>query len=147
MLIYHNRYDTSGDWHDMSNNQPLTFGNISIAMNGVLSMKPKNEYEKEFNVNCITENDTEVFVRKMLNNEDILDFLKNTEECTFASVILKNNKVYALRNNKRPLHWFKYNGAVYVVSTADIVKRVLKGADIYDIPKFEWFDLHEKLQN
>ena len=146
MLIYHNRYSTSGDWEDMNNNQPITIGNVSVAVNGVLSMKPKEEYEQEFNVKCNTENDSEVFAQKIVNNENIPQFIKDYPENTTAMVVLKDGSVYALRNNSRPLHWFKLHDAVFVVSTVDIVRRALGSEiEIFDIPKFEWVDLHEKL--
>jgi glutamine phosphoribosylpyrophosphate amidotransferase len=137
-FIYHNRYSTSGDWQVMSNNQPIlvledekdeysnSFG--AIAMNGVLSQKTKEEYEKEFGVKCTTENDAEVFLRKMQQGVDIVDFLKQVPEASFAGVFLQKGKVFGVRNNKRPLYFYEMEGAQFLVSTIDTIRRA--GGDI-----------------
>jgi len=125
MLIYHNRYSTSGDYVNMNNNQPLLVGDMALAFNGVLSMDKKEVFEAKYNVKCNSDNDGEVFLQKIMEGEDIVEFLKQEKQCSFAGLFLREGRVYALRNNKRPLYWFKYRNAVFVVSTSDIVKRAL----------------------
>ena len=66
-FIFHNRYSTSGDWIDENNNQPIALDNIgAIAMNGVLSMSTKKEYEKKYGVKCKCDNDSEIFLRRRI---------------------------------------------------------------------------------
>jgi glutamine phosphoribosylpyrophosphate amidotransferase len=149
-LIYHNRYSTSGDWKIIENNQPITSEIGSIAMNGVLSMKPKEEYEKEFNVKCKTANDAEIILRllekPLILGFDLERFLEVNKEWSFASVMLLKNQLWAIRNNKRPLYWFEFNNAVYVISTMDIVDRALsENIKLEVIPPFEWININEKL--
>lgn len=126
MLISHNRYSTSGDWKKMQNNQPVTISNnISIVLNGVITMKYKKEYEKQFDVRCTTENDTEIFARKLQQKNNPIKILKELGG-SFAAVYLYNKNIYAIRNNMRPLHMFKLEKAIFVCSTVDIVDRALK---------------------
>jgi glutamine phosphoribosylpyrophosphate amidotransferase len=150
-LIYHNRYSTSGDFNIVANNQPIADGSLSVAVNGVISMKPKAEYEKEFGVKCESENDAEVLLRILEMDLDLVQFLKDFPEITCAMVYMKGPKILALRNNKRPLHYFKLNNSIYVISTRDIAERVFRrygiNTEIYDIPAFKEIDLNERLQN
>jgi glutamine phosphoribosylpyrophosphate amidotransferase len=150
-LIYHNRYSTSGDYHYPKNNQPIADQDLAVAVNGVISMKPKEEYEKEFGVKCKSENDAEVLLRKIEQGEDLSQFLKAHPEITCAMVYMKGSKIFALRNNKRPLHYFRWRNAIYVISTKDIAIRVFNRygivAEILDIPAFQEVDLNERLWN
>jgi len=123
-LIYHNRYSTSGDWKNEKNNQPITFDNISIAMNGVISMKPKEEYEQEYDVKCETENDSEIFLRLLQRLSPEQAIKKVGGSC--AVVWLKDKFLYAARNESRPLYHFKLLDANFFCSTADIAYRALK---------------------
>ena len=138
-FIYHNRYSTSGDWHSEMNGQPITHRDISIAMNGVISMKPRNEYEKEYGIKCFTDNDSEIFLKlleKNISPEDIIHQIGGS--C--AVVWLDGNKTYAIRNPHRPLHYFKKGDAIFVCSTADIAYRAV-GATTKEIPPYKLFDL------
>ena len=125
MLIYHNRYSTSGDWKNENNNQPISFDNISIAMNGVISMKTKDEFEKDFNVKCQTENDSEIFLRILQKTFNPVKTLKICNG-SIATVFIYNKNIYAIRNKHRPLHCFQFQGTNYVCSTNDIAYRALK---------------------
>lgn len=141
VFIYHNRYSTSGDWHTEINNQPITHQNISVAMNGVISMKPRAEYEKEYGIKCSTENDSEIFLRlleKGILPEDIIKQIGGS--C--AVVWLEDDKVYAIRNQHRPLHYFIENNAVFVCSTADIAYRAI-GIKTKEILPYFLFDLDD----
>ena len=125
ILIAHTRYSTSGDYKIMENNQPIQISeNISVALNGVLTMKPREEYEVEFDVQCITENDTEILARKIEKGMNISEFSRYITG-SLAAVYIYNKNLYAIRNNKRPMHVFTYEGGVFVVSTVDIVDRAL----------------------
>lgn len=144
VLIFHNRYSTSGDWQDMNNNQPIITGHRAIAVNGVLSMKPQKEYEQEFGVECHTENDAEIFGRLLQRGVPPIIALKGLEGASFACVFLHIGKLYVLRNNKRPLYWFQQHGAVYVVSTMDIADRALGHKEhIHVVPAYQLLQLGE----
>lgn len=121
-LIYHNRYSTSGDWNNMDNNQPITIGDISLAMNGVTSMDKKENYESKFGIKCETDNDSEIFVQLLSQNNHPKITLERIGG-SFAGCFFWQEEVWALRNKSRPLYWFKYCGAVYVCSTKDIAER------------------------
>ncbi len=125
-LIFHNRYSTSGNWENMKNNQPIIVQDIAIAMNGVVTMKPPEEWRKEYDVFCETENDAEIFLRLIEYGEKPLDILKSITG-SFAAVVLEDDVLYALRNSKRPLYWFYANKAIYIISTIDIAYRVNQG--------------------
>jgi glucosamine 6-phosphate synthetase-like amidotransferase/phosphosugar isomerase protein len=123
LFIYHNRYSTSGDWMDPNNNQPIVVDKMSIAMNGVVSQKEKEEFEKEYNVKCKTENDTEIFLQLLKKHsiEEAIKLLRGS----WAMLFIKDNYLYAVRNEKRPLHYFELENATFFCSTADIAKRAL----------------------
>lgn len=140
-LIYHNRYSTSGDWHCENNNQPITVGDVSVAVNGVLSMKPRSEYEAEYGIKCETDNDAEIFAQRLLADDDP-ERLVESLAGSIAAVFLRDGKVFAIRNNARPLHWFKRLGAVYVASTVDIIDRAVgKRVAVHNVPPYKLFDL------
>ena len=147
-FIYHNRYSTSGDWHDMKNNQPIVVDGVgAIAMNGVLSMKKMEEFQKDFNVVCNCDNDAEVFLRKIEQGINLVDFLKSQKECSFSATLLLDNKIYGLRNNKRPLYKFNFKDkALFLVSTLDTIKRA-GGAwkEAETIKQFKMVGLNEGL--
>lgn len=121
-LIYHGRYSTSGDWKQETNNQPIQTETVSVALNGVISMKPKQEYEQEFGIKCETENDTEIFNRIVERGDDPVAFVSSIRG-SFAACYIKDGEVYALRNDRRPLHLFNFEGATFAVSTVDIIRR------------------------
>lgn len=129
-FIYHNRYSTSGDYSVYANNQPILVPNVgAIAMNGVLSMATKPEYEAEFGVKCECDNDAEVFLRIVEKGEELPQFLKRVPKCSYAGVILSHDVISGLRNNKRPLYTYYTKNAFYIVSTIDAIYRA--GGDIF----------------
>ena len=139
-IIYHNRYSTSGDWHADENNQPLQADGVSVAVNGVLSMKPRSEYEAEYGVRCATNNDAEILLRRLLADDDPEE-LAHKLHGSLAAVFIKCGEVYAIRNTSRPLHWFKFAGAVFVVSTVDIADRAGAPSVVHNVPAFKLFRL------
>ena len=121
MLIGHNRYSTSGDWKNENNNQPLELNRMFLVFNGVIDMGTKKEMEKKHNIKMKTNNDGEIFLHYLDKMEPlkIVDKLK----CSFAGLFIKDNEIYCLRNNHRPLWRVVINKSVFVASTKDIFKR------------------------
>ena len=120
IAIWHCRYSTSGDWKDHANNQPIKSGQRVIAANCVISMKAKAEYEQEYGIACDTDNDAEIFLKRIEKGirEEII-----VEKGAFAGVWIENGKIRAIRNNYRPLYISKHAGATWVMSTADAFYR------------------------
>lgn len=126
MLIYHNRYSTSGDWWDMRNNQPVVVGDVAVALNGVVTMSPQEEWTERYGVGGFeTENDTEILVRLIIRDglRRVAAEIMEGRLGSVAMVALYRGQVWAFRNYARPLWWFVENGGVYVVSTRDIAER------------------------
>lgn len=117
-IIFHNRYCTSGDWQNPINNQPISNQNsISVAMNGVISMAPKEEYEKEYDVKCVSENDSEIFLRLLeRSSEEAISRTKGA----WAAVYIKEGELFAARNKYRPLFYYDSGSGAFCFSTADI---------------------------
>lgn len=137
--IAHARYSTSGDWHNAKNNQPLIIkvdgDSLSLAFNGVIHMGTKTEFEAEYDVKCDSENDGEVFLRKIEKGltgrhssrshmivETARTFIENITG-SFAGVWLDGHDLYAGRNSRRPLWVAEEFGGRWYASTADIFKR------------------------
>lgn len=124
-IIYHNRYSTSGDWQVIENNQPITVDNISVAINGVITMKPKEEWKQFYQVDCISDNDAEIFARKLKQTFEPEKVLKSIHG-SLASIFLYDNNIYAIRNNFRPLYLAIVDKGIFVFSTLDIFNRATK---------------------
>lgn len=134
-LIFHCRYSTSGDFKDMSNNQPTVCRNIAVVFNGIISMGRKSVFEEDFNVSCESENDAEIILRR---KETPLDFLYNFPDVSFAGLFLKNKKLIALRNYKRPMYIFKRMESIFFISTRDIAIRAgVKGSKIEPVEPYK----------
>lgn len=124
-LLTHARYDLSGDYHRLGNNQPLYLDetNTALAFNGVISMATKPEFEREFGVQCSTENDGEILLRLMQQGVRPEEFTRQMRG-SFAGILLQGGELYALRNERRPL-WFynREDRAFFYASTRDIFLR------------------------
>jgi glutamine phosphoribosylpyrophosphate amidotransferase len=118
LFVAHFRYSTSGDYKILENNQPLVENNTSICFNGVISQKSKDEMELEYQMKLQSDNDGFI----LLNNYENEDFIKKNN-ISFACVGLKENKMFALRNNKRPLYIFTDEKNTIICSTKDILDR------------------------
>ncbi len=126
-LIGHTRYDTSGNWKVMENNQPVAIGGNLLVFNGVIRMCSKEEYEKEFSRTYVTENDGEILMdmysrAKVAKAEKLL----GEEAVSFAGVIHVNNKSVAVRNSRRPLWIYRQRELELVFSTRDIFFRAVE---------------------
>jgi glutamine phosphoribosylpyrophosphate amidotransferase len=120
--IAHTRYCQSGDWQVMENNQPIIVGSMALAMNGVLHMGTKTEFEATFGVTCAVDNDSEVFLRRLEQGQTPSEFLAEISG-SFAATWLKDERLYAARNPRRPLYRSEEFGGVWFASTADIFRR------------------------
>lgn len=121
--IAHARYSTSGDWNVPSNNQPIQVGRLALVFNGVIHMGEKHEYEKEFGVQCETDNDGEVFLRR-LEKQSAEEFVsKMTGSFAGLWMDLDTGDVRVVRNSRRPLWKLRTEHATWYASTADIFRR------------------------
>ncbi len=133
-FIYHNRYSTSGDNTNENSYQPIVVQGVgALAMNGVLSQATKPEFEQKYSVKCNSDNDTEIFLRKLEQGISIPDTVKANPDCSFAGVYIKHgdNTIYGYRNNKRPLYKGQYKSVSYIVSTLDTIRRA--GGDLSQV--------------
>lgn len=127
--IAHARYCQSGDYRVMENNQPIVVDNMALAMNGVISMGTKEEYETEFDVTCSVDNDSEIFLRKIVDAQTPEDVLRKAEEFvgsiqgSFAGTFIAKRRLFAGRNSRRPLWKCVEYGAKWYASTEDIFHR------------------------
>jgi glutamine phosphoribosylpyrophosphate amidotransferase len=122
LLIGHTRYSTSGDYQDHCNNQPIHVDKIALVFNGVISQATKAEYEKIYGKKYITDNDGEIFARKVVDGEDWKDFVWKGK-FSFAGIFMQEHRVMALRNKNRPLWKSEEFGARFIGSTNDFFKR------------------------
>ena len=127
--IAHARYCQSGDWRTIENNQPIVVGQMAFAMNGVISMGTKEEYETEFGVTCAVDNDSEVFLRKIEDAktpEEVMlkaaNFIGSING-SLAGTFLAFGYLFAARNDRRPLWRCDAYGARWYASTYDIFHR------------------------
>jgi glutamine phosphoribosylpyrophosphate amidotransferase len=122
VLIGHNRYSTSGDYHNHKNNQPISIERTHVVFNGVITQASRNVYEKTFGKTYVTENDGEIFARKVVDMEDWAGFVFKGK-FSFAGAFLQNDRAVALRNKNRPLWISEANGARFIASTQNIFTR------------------------
>lgn len=120
--IAHCRYCQSGDWRVLENNQPIVVDQTAVAMNGVIHMGTKEEYEAAFDVKCQVDNDSEIFLQRLKGGQDAESFIKSISG-SFAAVWIEKGKIHAARNARRPLYSMEIYGACWWASTADIFKR------------------------
>lgn len=118
-LIGHCRYSTSGDYMDMNNNQPIAHGSEYLAFNGVIDMRTKPEMEKAYGITMSCDNDGEI----MLQTKNRLGLLGMN--ISFAGLFLDGKQVTFMRNLNRPAYIAHKHDAVYIGSTADIMKRAM----------------------
>ncbi len=125
--IAHCRYSTSGDWRVPENNQPIVVDHMALALNGVLHMGTKAEYEEEYDIKCDVDNDAEIFLRLLkkhgeyTNGQSIIDGLRGS----FAACWLVGDQLWYGRNERRPLWTAVQHGARWFASTRDILIRAL----------------------
>lgn len=120
-LVAHCRYSTSGDWQDLHNCQPLRIAHIALAFNGVIDMGAKAEMEERWGMQLKSDNDGEIFLRRLLSGQEPSEFLGEIKG-SFAGVWLDFNRkeLYAARNERRPLWSAQEHSAIWYFSTKDI---------------------------
>lgn len=130
VFLGHARYDTSGDWRVLENNQPLVFtdaprsGNKVLAFNGVIRMSTKPEYELEFGKYYATDNDGHIALEMFGRSNVELRNLLGDPAVSFAGMFYsQQSRLVALRNERRPLWQAQSTNARWVCSTRDILVR------------------------
>ncbi len=122
-VIFHNRYATSGDYHNEVNNQPLSDGHRALVFNGVLDMRTKEEMEEAYGIKMKADNDGEILLRTFEEPREMMEYV-NRSRVTFAGLVLTpDNRLFAFRNEGRPLWRATFKGATYYASTQDILLR------------------------
>jgi glutamine phosphoribosylpyrophosphate amidotransferase len=134
LFIAHFRYSTSGDYLDQNNNQPLQLKETSIAFNGVISQGTKEEMEETYNVELSGENDGYILLQKYKD----IEFLNSN--ITYSMVGLNDKRLFALRNERRPLWYKDIEDGVIVSSTSDILLRsgIEEPIEIKPIEEYVW---------
>jgi len=147
-VIAHCRYSTSGDWQDMSNNQPIVVGANALVFNGVIHMGTREEMEREFGVTLSTYNDGEVFLRLMERAQNemtvhstelihlaVPEMIVKSLAGSFAGLVLQPfGRIIAIRNERRPLWRAEAGGATWFASTQDILHRAGVPPPYVDVP-------------
>ena len=119
-IIFHNRYSTSGDWRKPENNQPIHVGESALVFNGTIDMGTKDEMQKRYGILMQTDNDGEIVMNDILNGQPYAH-IKDGQ--TFAGIYLNRYRMFAFRNELRPLKRIKEDGCEFVCSTKDIALR------------------------
>lgn len=120
--IAHCRYSTSGDWQNLDNCQPIAVDDYALVFNGVIHMGTKQEFEREFEVSCESENDGEIFLRRVVAGQDPAEFIRDMRG-SFAGAWLHGAQLWIGRNERRPLWRVDSGDAVWIASTSDILRR------------------------
>ena len=139
-LIGHTRYSTSGDWQEERNNQPLDLGEIALAFNGCIHMGLRPEYEAVYGRTYVTDNDGEIFCRKVLDGEDWTEFVASAA-FSFAGAFLHAGELWVVRNKRRPLWEGIWGQARYIASTRDIFSRAVFPGSIREVEPCRAFRL------
>lgn len=136
-LVGHTRYSTSGDWKDHDNNQPLHItgpgtSEIALAFNGCIHMGRRGDYELVYGRRYTTDNDGEIFCRKVLDEESWERFIAEGR-FSFAGAFITSKGFTVIRNRNRPLWMLRRFSTTYVASTADIFFRAKFSGQIEEV--------------
>ena len=124
-FLAHTRYSTSGDYLDEANNQPLATGSFALSCNGTIDMGTKAEMETKWETSLHTANDAELVLQDLVSGREPQARFTQAR-ASFAGCWLAGPKLYALRNEERPLwSWSPEPRTVLVASTADIFHRAI----------------------
>ena len=119
VFIGHCRYSTSG-----LTAQPLLidrYPEMVLAFNGNISMKTKPEMEAAYKIQLQTDNDGEIFIHYVMKGKGIM--LIQDPLVSFAGVWFFHDKLWVLRNERRPAWSCTFNDNFFVASTEDIFLR------------------------
>jgi hypothetical protein len=94
-------------------------------------MGTQAEYEEQFQVKCAVDNDSEIFLRRLEQGQSAEEFISSIPG-SFAATWLKDGRLFAGRNARRPLWRCYAHGAIWYASTSDIFQRsgFLQAAEI-----------------
>lgn len=151
LAIAQTRYSTSGDWHEVANNQPLLERGLGLVHNGIVAMAAKGGTEERFGTQLVTENDSEVLLRKILGHHlrgasdesaihSALEDIQRIEKPIFACGLLTSaGSLYAFRDDVRPLWLFSCPelGLQGFASTRQIVETAAFRAGITKLQVFQ----------
>lgn len=141
-IIFHNRYCTSGDFRIAENNQPLLSldRESALVFNGTIDMGNKFEMEQRSGYALRSENDGELVLQDILNGNPVKRI--NSKGVSFAGLFLRQGgRMFALRNNNRPLWCFEHYNGKYLCSTKDIAFRAKLATYGFPVKPLEIFDL------
>jgi len=128
MMIAHTRYSTS----DIKYNQPISYKDIAIVHNGVITQEGYDEWDKYFEGELFkTKNDTELLLKCFVNNKNPFNKFPNA---SIACGVLYTDRMMCVRNNTRPLWIFNNEFFSGFASTSSIIIRAGKNMDIPIIP-------------
>lgn len=126
--IFHARYSTSGDWRNHENNQPIIIDaterscRLALAFNGVIDMGTRAEMSERWDVRLETDNDGEIFLRRLLLGQSIASFVGGIAG-SFAGVWLEGDVLQCARNARRPLWKCEWPDVKWLASTKDVFVR------------------------
>ncbi len=127
-LIAHNRYSTSGDWQQHSNNQPIVIQEAhhqhALVFNGVIDQGERADWQRKFGKRYVTDNDGEIVLREIIDDEEGWPEWFNKQRFSFAGAVLDSQGTITIfRNARRPLWNADYGDAQFFASTSDILAR------------------------
>jgi glutamine phosphoribosylpyrophosphate amidotransferase len=128
-FLAHTRYSTSGE-PNITNAQPIADDELAISMNGVITQSSPDKWKNEFDVKCVTTNDTEIAFHKMKQGINPLTLSKSGDNKFSMAVCSLSNtgRIQFFRNGRRPLYYALlkgYNDFAIVASTKQIIERAL----------------------
>jgi glutamine phosphoribosylpyrophosphate amidotransferase len=131
-IIFHNRYSTSGDYKDFTNNQPLEYDNSTLVFNGVVDMGTKTEMEERHHIKMKSYNDGEIVLQNYLQGNSYACVKNNGT--SYAGIILTSGKMSVFRNENRPLWRTKTKQGIFFASTRDIFLRAGLTSEMEEVP-------------
>lgn len=146
--IGHIRYSTS----DLRYNQPFATDKLGIVHNGVISQEPASTWFETYNLKTETENDSELILRAMEAEKNPLTFFHPASMSVCA--LYDDKRIFAFRNEERPLYYAYDINHVIFTSTYDIAKRsnltnIQKTSmlTVYELNHFQMTANHDVLRN
>jgi glucosamine 6-phosphate synthetase-like amidotransferase/phosphosugar isomerase protein len=139
-FIYHNRYATSGDYHDLKNNMPLGHHGTYLAMNGVISQALPDEWATKYGItDRQTENDAEILLHRYMYEGDLDKFVRSEKDASIAYVMIHDGEVFGQRNTKRPLYYYEDKYVKLLTCTLDTITRA--GGDAKNVSIVPPYDM------
>lgn len=118
-MIGHCRYSTS----DLTYNQPISNGDISIAHNGVVTQESPETWESLYGYSYETKNDSEIVLRTVESNDCPLT--KYPDSSLSVVELYNDKKIRFYRNGKRPMYLTTKRNGYIISSTKNIVERAI----------------------